>query len=525
MDQSLLQFCLKKGFLVDPEVLTLFKDIENPVSAQIFMESLAQHNSTRMITKQFFSNTSLIHEVFSRIPEEHKRSIEKLQIKLGLNIEISREIQTPISEVSSSSTKLDLVVKQTRAPIKVFCSPTNFNKKIEVSDFVKHYKNRFIEIKGVLQEHVELTNLVSINKISNNKQSLSIIGLVLEKKLTKNKNLILRVEDLTGTTSLLISANKLELLKKAEDVVLDSVLGFKCSGNKEILFVNDIIFPEAVLFERKHGPEENYAAFIGDLHVGTGLFMEDKFLRFIDYLNGVLPSQPSADKIKYLFIVGDLVCGVGIYPGQEKELIIKDLEGQFQKAAELLSKIRKDIQIVICPGNHDGVRIMEPQPLFDEKYAWPIYQLENVTLVTNPSRIVFGENGSFPGFNLLMYHGYSYHYYVDNVGHLRRAKATNSPEKIMAFLLKHRHMAPTHASTLYYPLEKDSLFIREVPDIFFSGHTHKGAVTYANNVLIISASTWESKTEFQEKMGNEPDFCKVPLFNLKTRAVHVLDFE
>ena len=69
------------------------------------------------------------------------------------------------------------------------------------------------------------------------------------------------------------------------------------------------------------------------------------------------------------------------------------------------------------------------------------------------------------------------------------------------------------------------MLIRKVPDIFFAGHTHKSAVSYYNNILTISSSTWESLTAFQEKMGNKPDFCKVPMFNLKTRAIKILDFE
>jgi hypothetical protein len=32
-------------------------------------------------------------------------------------------------------------------------------------------------------------------------------------------------------------------------------------------------------------------------------------------------------------------------------------------------------------------------------------------------------------------------------------------------------------------------------------------------------------TPYQEKFGNTPDHCKVPLLNLKTRAVKILDFE
>ena len=104
-------------------------------------------------------------------------------------------------------------------------------------------------------------------------------------------------------------------------------------------------------------------------------------------------------------------------------------------------------------------------------------------------------------------------------------KAMNSPEKIMTYLLKNRHLAPTHASTQYFPHEKDFHLIRTVPDIFVSGHTHKSAVAYYNNILVISASSWESKTAYMEKVGAEPDYCKVPMFNLKTRKVKILDFE
>lgn len=253
--------------------------------------------------------------------------------------------------------------------------------------------------------------------------------------------------------------------------------------------------------------------------------MEENFLRFIDYLNGKVPNTPEVDKIKYLFIVGDLIAGVGIYPGQEKELDIPDVEEQYSKAAELLGKIKKDIKIIICPGNHDALRIMEPQPLLDEKYAWPLYNLKNVILITNPSQVNIGSKKNFPGFDVLVYHGYSFHYYANNINYLMVEKAVHKPEMIMSYLLKNRHLAPTHGSTLYFPGEQDPFFIKNIPDIFVSGHTHKSAISYYNNIMVISSSTWESLTPFQEKMGNEPDFCKVPILNLKTRAVRVLDFE
>ncbi len=42
---------------------------------------------------------------------------------------------------------------------------------------------------------------------------------------------------------------------------------------------------------------------------------------------------------------------------------------------------------------------------------------------------------------------------------------------------------------------------------------------------MISGSCWQAKTDFQEKLGHEPEPGRVPIVNLKTRAVKILDFE
>ena len=260
------------------------------------------------------------------------------------------------------------------------------------------------------------------------------------------------------------------------------------------------------------------------MHFGSKNFLKKSFEKFIDYLNGKFGDE-EVSKIKYLFVIGDIVTGVGNYPHQEKDLLIGDLEAQFKELANLLGKIRKDIKIIISPGNHDGVRLMEPQPIFDEKYAWPLYELENVILVSNPSLVNIGEYDSFEGLNVLMYHGFSFPFYANNVSSLILAKAMNKPELIIKYLLKFRHLAPTHGSVQYYPSGEDLHIIKKIPDIFFAGHTHKAGLTYYNNILIISSATWESFTPYQEKFGNKPDYCKVTMVNLKTRAIKILDFE
>ena len=368
--KEILTFCLEKGLLLDKSILNIFNEMGDVETAKLFIEKIGEYTHKRVITRNLIDeNKEEVTKIFSTLPLERQQKIENLKIKLGLSIEISKEIEIQKQE--------DKILKLTDFQnVKILSSTPIVNKKIGVSDFVKYFKNRFLSMKNILQEHGELTNLVSINKISENRQGISIIGMVSDKRTTKNNNIILELEDFTGKITALVNQNKPKLYEQAKEVSYDSIIGVKCSGNREIVFINDLIFPDSVLFERKRSPIEEYALFTGDLHVGGNNFMEENFIKFVDYLNGKVPNTPEVEKIKYLFLVGDLIAGIGVYPGQEKDLKISDIEGQFEKAAELLGKIRKDIKIIICPGNHDGLRIMEPQPILDEKYSWPLHELK-----------------------------------------------------------------------------------------------------------------------------------------------------
>ncbi len=507
---EIINFCLRNGLLIEKDVLEMFTEESGKESVKLIIEKIKNKTNRKVITKDFFYDKDKAFAFFSSFPTEEQKKLEKIKVKLGLSIEISKGVSEKVVEKKSE--------------VRIVDSYSPEGKKFEVGDFVKYFRNRFVEMKEILQTSPVLENLTSINKASSD-SVISVIGMVGKKSITKNKNIILEVEDLTGTAKIIVSKNKPELLEKAENISLDSVLGFKCSGGKDILFAREIIFPDSKLYERKKSPVEEYALFIGDVHFGSKNFMGKNFKKFIDYLNGKFSGSEEIEKIKYLFILGDLITGVGVYPDQERDLVISNLEDQYIGIAEILGKIRKDIKIIIAPGNHEGVRLMEPQPIYDEKYAWALHDLENVVLVGNPSIVNVGSKQGFSGFDVLIYHGFSYPFYADNVPKLMKIKAMNSPEKIMTYLLEQRHLAPTHGSVQYFPSEKDFHLIRKTPDIFASGHTHKGAVVYHNNILVVSCATWESLTPYQEKFGNTPDFCKVPMMNLKTRAIKILDFE
>ena len=531
MNKEILKFCAEKGFLVDGDLLELFNETSDIESIKLIIERVKTYTHQNVLTKNLFErNKEQVNRFFLDLPEENKRNLERLRIKLGLSIEISKEgnLDENLKEDFNLFPDKNLnEINNFEKNINILSYTPKNHDKIEVKEFANHFRKRFSDMVGILQERFELDNLLSIDKISGYKQGVSIIGMVYSKSVTKNRNILLEVEDLTGKIKILVSKSKTDLYKIAEEICLDSVLGFRCSGDNKILFVNGIFFPDSKIPERKRSPIEEYALFIGDLHFGSKLFLKEGFFKFFNYLTGNLEgyNQDEIKKIKYLFIVGDLVTGVGNYPEQEKDLEIADLEEQFIALAKVLEKIPKHINIIISPGNHDGVRLMEPQPMFDARYAWPIYQLKNVIVTENPCMLNIGAYEDFVGFDVLTYHGFSYPYYASTIPELIRKKAMNLPEEIMKYLLKHRHLAPTHGSTQYYPHKEDQLMIKNVPDIFVSGHTHKCGISYYNNVLVISTSCWEAMTPYQEKFGNEPDHCKVPMLNLKTRAVKILDFE
>ena len=129
------------------------------------------------------------------------------------------------------------------------------------------------------------------------------------------------------------------------------------------------------------------------------------------------------------------------------------------------------------------------------------------------------------GFRILMYHGASINRFIDEIPDIRTNFGHNSPTRVVREMLKRRHLAPIHGGMDYIPCEKgDPMVIDKIPDIIATADQHRAEVSNYNNILMVASSCWQSITPFEEKVGNVPDPCKVPLFNLKTREIKMLDF-
>jgi DNA polymerase II small subunit len=414
--------------------------------------------------------------------------------------------------------------------VKVLFSYAKKPQKRQAQDFISYYNSRYSLIESLLSNRQGLSNITSILRVKGRPaDNISIIGAVFEKRETKNGNIMLTIEDKTGLIKVLVSGSKKELLETAKELVYDEIIAISGSIKQDIMFANSIMLPDIITKNTlTKSPAEGYAVFLSDLHVGSSMFLESEFERFIKWINCSLGSETQreiAAKVKYVFMAGDAVDGIGVYPNQQNELKIKDIYQQYEQFALLMEQIPKHIKIIMCPGNHDAMRISEPQPPFAGEFSARLAKMPNVTLVSNPAVVNIDASDDFQGLNVLMYHGYSFDYYIANIDSIRQKGGYDRADLVMKFLLRRRHLAPSHTSTLYLPdAEKDPLFIDIVPDIFATGHLHKTSASHYKNVTLICGSCWQSKTPFQEKLGHKPEPARVPVINLKTRDVKILKF-
>jgi len=534
--KEMIEEFLSKGYLLTPKLTEELTKIDY----KKFIDKIDHEKSKPLILNQDIFNAlenkkNLVNinwTEFEKAYTLYENGREKEIYQLFLNILNQRFEKENLKKIENIEDSEFSEMNDTKNNLIVLKNYNNFEKEMKVETFTNSFRQRYIFLKNILINRQELQNSISINKLQNKSEheKIALIGLVNDKRTTKNGNLIINLEDPTGLINIVVSKNKPNLFNEANDILLDEVIGITGTSGDKIVFVNDIYFPDIPSNNPlKKFNEEVYAVFTSDIQVGNKLFFEKSFLKFIDWLNlkyGDEKQKEIAKKVKYVFMPGDLVEGVGVYPGQEEDLAIQDIYEQYDKLAEYLNKIRKDVKIILSPGNHDAVQIAEPQPIINEKWAYNLHHSPNIYHTTNPGLVNICSTKDFLGFNVLIYHGFSFPYIAENVDTIRKAGRIERPDLIMKFQLQKRHLAPSHSSTLYLPNSKeDSLIIDKIPDFFISGHLHKTMVSNYKGITIANCSTWVGQTEDQQRRGIIPDPCKVILANLKTREVKVLNFK
>jgi len=382
----------------------------------------------------------------------------------------------------------------------------------EYGDFVSVFRDRFDRLSRQLRGRVNARPVESVEATPPGEDA-AVIGMVNDVRSTASGHRLVELEDTTGTFPCLI-LNDRPFYEHSETLLTDEVVAVEGSlaDDGGLLFVDDLYFPE---IPRSNDPStatrEVSAALVSDIHVGSQEFMTDAWSRFAEWLH-----SPPGERVEYLLIAGDMVEGVGVYPDQDEALEIVDVYEQYETFAEHLKAVPGDLEILMIPGNHDAVRLAEPQPAFDEELR-SIMSAHDARVVGNPSLV------TVEGVSVLLYHGVS----LDElIAELPDEKASyEHPERAMRNLLRKRHLAPKFGSHMRLaPEERDHLVIDEVPDVFHAGHVHKLGYGQYRGVLSINSGCWQAQTAFQESVGIDPDAGYAPILDLDTLDLTVRDF-
>jgi DNA polymerase II small subunit len=347
--------------------------------------------------------------------------------------------------------------------------------------FVDIFKSRYSFLHSKLNERSKNHFFSPISKLKKENGGLVFAsGMVAEYSESKKGYGIVELED--DATSI-----KVILPRTYKDVIIkDEVIGISGQFSRDgtAIFAESVHRPE-VSKEPSLSTSSIKVMVTSDIHVGSKNFIEDSFLNMVDYVN--------TQGVSFVIMNGDLVDGIGVYPDQESDLAINDINLQYKKLADLISKFNSNVRVIVIPGNHDIVYPTEPQnPLPKEINAlFP----SNVMSLSNPVWVEIG------GRIFLLYHGTSIFDFLEAIP----GTTLNDTDKVMIEMLKRGHLAPEYGKNLsFIPLKSDYYLIDPVPDVFITGHVHSHSITTHRGVLSINASTFQEQTNYQRMMNFNP---------------------
>jgi DNA polymerase II small subunit len=390
-----------------------------------------------------------------------------------------------------------------------------------VKDFVDYFNDRFSRLSRQLRMMSSSFETVKLRDAQNRQgRTVNLIGMVYSRKITKNGHLLLEIEDEETLVPLLIPKDS-AMISQAAGIMEDEVLAFEAYMSNSLLIARGFASPGRLLQQRNRRLCNRPAkiAFISDLHVGSRWFLQKNFQQFLAFLAGKTGEKERevAEDIKYVSIAGDLVDGIGVYPKQERELVTKDIFAQYEILCDFLKAIPEHIEVIVAPGNHDAVRVADPQPALPLEFVKHVDDADNIHFVGNPSM------HRVEGLSLLIYHGTSVDGWIANNPNLR--DGYENPQKVAMEMLNQHHLCPRYGEDSIVPEPRDYMALDFAPDILHFGHVHRnGYAENYNGTVIINSGTFQAQTDFQVSLGHIPTPCKVPIYGMDTGVLEVLDF-
>jgi DNA polymerase II small subunit len=375
-------------------------------------------------------------------------------------------------------------------------------------DYLHYFRDRFNHLGGMIRSRCSAMPIEGLTRSNRYRQEeCTVIGMVTDVKTTTNGHRIAEIEDTSANLTVLFRKDR-PVFADAERLIHDEVIGVKGKqSNDGKLFFAELLYRPDIRIDNVpfRSEQPGKAVLISDVHVGSDTFLEEAWHRFADWLH--------EGDYSYLLIAGDLVDGIGIYPGQDSELVIKNIYEQYDAFGMMLQDLPSRMKIIISPGNHDVVRGAEPQPVIPEQFTGKFPK--NCMQVENPALV------NLQGVRVLMYHGRS----IDDMIGLIPGASYEQSGLMMQEMLQRRHLAPAYGRRTPIAAGKiDRLIIDPLPEILHTGHVHIRGITNYRGVLGINAGTWQSQTKFQKQMNVNPTPAQAVVVDLQTLQPETFTF-
>jgi DNA polymerase II small subunit len=500
-----ISLAFTSGYQLDRESFSLLQELAQEKKLEKVMENVLAYLK-ELPENPLFITSEMIQKTVKDLYEE--------------------DAENSLTIVESIGVTFNPLSKEFPSELEVLADPTEtIGSTGDLDDFLKYFQDRFIRIERLLRERLDVKDAITVKEALNapSKTKVKIIGIVTGIR-ERRETVFMQIEDLETVATVLISSRADKTVReKAERILLDQVVCVEgVRSQRDLIVATNFINPDIPERKPKTAKKAVYAALLSDLHIGSKYFQEktfNKFLRWLQGREGNYRQREIASRLKYIIVAGDVVDGVGIFPDQEKELVITDIYEQYDFAAKLIQQIPEYIDVIIIPGNHDATRQALPQPAIKKEYAEPIYEARKVVMIGDPAKIRLND------VEFLLFHGRSLDDIISSVPDVLYRNLDETISTAMKYLLKIRHLAPIYGSkTPIAPETQDFLVIDSVPDVFHAGHVHVFGYEEYRGTLIVNSGSWQSQTPFQEKMGLVPTWGIAPILNLRTLNITPMDF-
>jgi len=393
---------------------------------------------------------------------------------------------------------------------------TDYSDKIKITatpqDWVKYFNSRYNKIKSILAKKIGPADRIADLKVAQGK--VNIIGQVYEQITTKKGHQMWVIEDPHGRCRAIIMKSKKELTNKARWVLSDSVIALSgaVSPDGGAIFVDDIELPDIPYVKWPNG-SNGKIVFLSDTHIGSKYALTTFLDNAIDEINQI-------KDLRAVVHLGDLCDSRGVFPTQEKELIIKSFADQYKTAAAHLSKLRQDIPVFLLPGNHSlggaSNKIPAPSVPLTEDTA-PLHSLPNIRPLSDPAELIINNK-----IRILLTHGVSLHAIFVAYG---LSPMTESIIIAMRAFLQHRHLSPIYGvrQSQVVPTHEDYLVIDNVPHLIASAHIHIAAQGEYKGVKLLNTGSMQAETPYMRSQGiivTPPSYAILDISNgnIETRS-------